>query len=356
MRLTIVPVLINETAPRLLKIRRITALWGFSEAAFGGVLHALNLPFRGLFISGAAVIFISLIAYNSTNKNQIIKAAVTVILIKALVSPHSPATAYLAVFMQGLMGYILFYYKRFFKISALLLGLSAGFFSAFQKLLVLTILYGNTLWESIDIFINFMVSQFTMTKISEYRYSYLLIAVYAAVHTTGGIVSGLLAGRIPDKINKMNVSIKQDLKLEDNQLLNPQKKAKRKWWRRASSILIMLLSSFLVILSYITPYIGRDTAADVIIMVARSFLVMFIWYSFLSPLVLKLLNKILKKRQHQYSAELSEMIGLFPQFRSIISYIWLKTSSLKGVKRIIDFLKYSFIILLNYEEDLPPDR
>ena len=42
---------------------RITALWGFSEATLGGILHAFKIPFTGLFVGSAAVIFISLIAH-----------------------------------------------------------------------------------------------------------------------------------------------------------------------------------------------------------------------------------------------------------------------------------------------------
>jgi len=70
-------------------VLKITALWGFSEAAFGGILHALTIPLRGLFISSAAVLFISLIALFSKNSKEILKATLIVVLIKAVVSPHS---------------------------------------------------------------------------------------------------------------------------------------------------------------------------------------------------------------------------------------------------------------------------
>ncbi|MEJ2105043.1 MAG: hypothetical protein P8X47_10770 [Ignavibacteriaceae bacterium] len=34
-----------------LSILRITAIWAFSESAFGGILHALSIPLRGIFES-----------------------------------------------------------------------------------------------------------------------------------------------------------------------------------------------------------------------------------------------------------------------------------------------------------------
>ena len=96
-----------------LSFLRITALWAFSESAFGGILHALAIPFRGLFISSAAVLFISLIALFSKSSKEILKATLIVILIKALVSPHSPLAAYFAVSLQGVLGYLLFSSKNF---------------------------------------------------------------------------------------------------------------------------------------------------------------------------------------------------------------------------------------------------
>jgi hypothetical protein len=48
-------------------VQRLTALWALSEAAFGGVLHAFQVPFTGLFINASAIIFITLIAYYSKN-------------------------------------------------------------------------------------------------------------------------------------------------------------------------------------------------------------------------------------------------------------------------------------------------
>jgi chromate transport protein ChrA len=91
---------------------RIIALWAFSESAFGGILHALAIPFRGLFIASAAVLFISMIGLFGKSNREILKATLIVILIKAVVSPHSPLTAYLAVSLQGLLGFLFFSIKN----------------------------------------------------------------------------------------------------------------------------------------------------------------------------------------------------------------------------------------------------
>ena len=74
-------VLNSETLPELdenLFVWRLTALWAFSEAAFGGILFALKIPFTGLFIGSLSVIFISLISYYSSQKEAVFKSFLSI--------------------------------------------------------------------------------------------------------------------------------------------------------------------------------------------------------------------------------------------------------------------------------------
>jgi hypothetical protein len=87
---------------------KLTKLWALSESMLGGVLHAVKMPFRGMILSGAAVILIGMLANFSEKRGQIFRSTVLVVTIKATVSPHSPLTAYLSVFMQGLLGELFF--------------------------------------------------------------------------------------------------------------------------------------------------------------------------------------------------------------------------------------------------------
>ena len=136
-----------DTTADGMAVWKITALWAFSEAALGGILHAFKIPFRGVFVGGSAVILISLIAYFSSNRGTILKSTLLVILIKGIISPHTPVTAYFAVLIQGAIGELLFFQKRFFKTSSLLLGIITLLYSSTQKILILTIVlatrFGN---------------------------------------------------------------------------------------------------------------------------------------------------------------------------------------------------------------------
>ena len=124
---------------------RLIALWVLCEAVLGGMMHAVKIPFAGIVVSSAAVICISLIAYYVPVKGAILKATIIVAIFKLMLSPHTPPTAYVAVFFQGLMGQILFFNLRFFRLSCILLAVLALVESPIQRIIVVTVLYGDNL-------------------------------------------------------------------------------------------------------------------------------------------------------------------------------------------------------------------
>ena len=334
----------------LIVVWKVTALWAFSEAALGGILHAFRIPFRGGFIGGTASILISLIAYFSKQKGTILKSTFLVILIKGIVSPHTPLTAYFAVFLQGFMGQLLFFNKKFFKTSALILGTLSIFLSSVQKLLILTIVFGNTLWESIDQFAGFIVNNFiSQESMIEFRFSYLLVGLYLGIHVFVGIIVGLFAGKLPLLIEAVCKDEKLDISSFNNSknaLVNPKKHRHKYWWQRPTGILIISFASVMVILSYLHPEFGANKAIEVIIMIFRAIIIMIIWYFVLAPILLKYLKRFLKKKQNLYSSEITKIIDAFPHLRSLVSYCWKISSTDKGYKKIKSFLIYLIAFLL----------
>lgn len=328
-------------------VLKITGLWAFSESAFGGILHALTVPLRGLFISSAAVLFISLIALFSKDSKQILKSTVIVILIKAIVSPHSPLTAFLAVSIQGVLGFLLFSTKKFYKFSALLLGILVLFFSGIQKVIVLTILFGNTLWESLDIFIKQVSNELLNLSHPEINYGYILISVYVLLHLAAGMFIGIYAGRLPHKLNYYkNIILPVLVNKYGEGIPKKEKQKKRKWFLRPTGIFIILLSAGTIILSYTSPELEKNSAMSVIFMLIRALMITFIWYYLLAPYVKKLFQKFVVKRQSEYSKDLEEIISMFPQFKKIVNYCWKISSTKRGLKRIRYFLSTSFYYLL----------
>lgn len=326
---------------------KITALWGFSESAFGGILHALNIPLRGLILSLAAVLFISLIAMFSKNNKDILKSTLIVILIKAVVSPHSPLTAYLAVSLQGILGFVIFSTIKVYKFSALLLGVLVLFLSGIQKIVVLTILFGNTLWETLDIFIKQVSMEILSVDHPEINYGYLIIGAYILLHLLAGLFIGIYAGKLPQKMIYYENHIPAFIANNGNEgIPRKEKRKRRRWILRPTGIFIIALSIGVIVISYLSPELEESVAISVVIMLIRSLAITFVWFILLAPIAKKIIQKLLTKRKSEYSKDLEEIISMFPRFKEVVNYCWKLSNDEKGVRRIRYFLSTSFYYLL----------
>ncbi|QQS38053.1 MAG: hypothetical protein IPM56_08995 [Ignavibacteriales bacterium] len=332
---------------------KLTALWGFSEAALGGLLHGLKLPFRGMFVASAAIIFITLIAHYSDKKGTILKSTLIVIIIKGVVSPHTPVTAYLAVFLQGLFGELFFYSRSMFRTSSILLGIFVMLSAVVQKILILTILFGETLWKSIDEFTIFVLNQFLISDSNDINFSVsiILISVYAVIHLSAGIIIGIIAGRMPSKLNSAESAnrILIDIMNNDTEAYERSKKSgrRKKWWRKKSGMALLIFSILFVVTSYIFPEFGEDRVWEIVIMLVRSIVIISLWYFVVSPMLLKLINKFLKKKESEYSKEILKMIESFPYFRKAVKASWKFSSSEKGLKRLTTFVSELLALILH---------
>lgn len=107
-------------------------------------MHAAKIPLTSMIVSSLAVACIMLIAHHIPSRAAILKATVTLAFLKLMLSPHSPPTAYIAVFFQGYPGYVFFNNRRHFLASAITVAILALFESSMQRLMVLRMIYGNT--------------------------------------------------------------------------------------------------------------------------------------------------------------------------------------------------------------------
>ena len=191
----------HKSEQNIVPITRLTALWALSESILGGLLHAAHVPFRGMIISSAAVIIICLIAHFSEKRGEILKATIIVLLIKAAISPHTPVAAYAAVFLQGILGEIFFFKKRFFAFSSMMLGIIVGILTGSQRIITLTLIFGATFWDAINQFINYLIKEFFMSSIGEIslNFSLVLMGTYILIHAAFGFAAGLLASKLPKK-------------------------------------------------------------------------------------------------------------------------------------------------------------
>lgn len=319
---------------------RLVSLWVVCEAFGGGLMHGFKIPFSGMIISSLAVTCIILIAYHVPSRSAIIKATVIVAIFKLMLSPHSPPTAYLAVFFQGITGQILFARKGLFRFSAILLAVLGLVESAIQRILVLVIVYGKQLWEALDVFIRKLTGEPGTNS-----YSLMIAGLYITIHAIAGIFVGIYAYRIAER-SVMWKNMHPELILTDKtEIVNSYKKSTRKK-RRIKRIIVIfwIILLFAFVHDHFYPGQSIIPSHDAVTIIVRSVLIIMSWLLIVSPLLMMLIRKMLLKRQSKYSEEIAAVTELIPQTRLIFSRCWEVSSVKSGLYRLKYFLK---LLLIN---------
>lgn len=324
-------------------IERLTALWALNECGLGGFMHAFSSPFTGIIVGGISILLISLIAFYAKNTwVTLLKALSIVLLVKLSVSPHSPITAYVAVSFQAFFGAIVFSLFTVRPFTILLLGGITFLESAVQKLLVLTVLYGQSLWQALDVYGLWVSDKLAFLPLT--ISSRLLMLLFVCFYFLSGIVVGFLIIR--------TISI---IKLTDQSSLDYvpksihiEERSEKKSFLSKKILLFWGITLFIIlipILLFDTKYGGFEKG---IYILARSFLILFMWYLIVGPLLVKGLNKILTKSKSRYQSDIRNTLDLFPYLRDLIRQAWQDSKPHKGRNRMQHFLAKSIVYSIHF--------
>ncbi|PHN02296.1 hypothetical protein [Flavilitoribacter nigricans] len=317
-------------------LTRLTALWALNEAGLGGLMHLFRSPFTGIFVGGGAVLLIALIGYLAKKPAVAIpRALLLVLIIKGMVSPHSPLPAYIAVTFQGLLGALLFSVLPSFRLAALLLGICALLEAALQKLLVLTLLFGMPLWESLDAFFDSVLQKFGVLETgSGVNSSLWIVGFYVGIYLICGILIGWLAGRLPDRVFAAAGRLElPKLTLHEDSPTSGKKR--RPLWKRATFRWIILSLLAVLAIYYFVPQ--SRAWLQPLWLILRVFGIMAIWYFLLAPVLMRLLQRFLRKKASEYHAEVAAALDLLPAFRALARVAWEETREIPGWKRWQEF-------------------
>lgn len=319
-------------------ILRLTALWALAESGLGGWMHALKLPFTGIFVGGFAVVLISLIAhYSNRSFRQVWKATVLVLLIKFAVSPQSPFQAYIAVGFQGLIGALFYSLIAHRGLASLLFGIIAMLESAVQKLIFMTLIFGKSLWEALNSFFSAIAKDFALP--GDTGFSFWLIALYVGLYLVWGIVLGIWITRLPVRMENDAVAIRQTATTVTSPEPAPQNKRSNKWIGLIGILLFVVL-----VLSYNSAD-SAGVAGKSMYIILRTLAVLLLLFYVINPLVQWLMKQWFSRSGGKRKAEMKAVMDLLPQMRSKIkpAYAIAKTRR-KGLGRYFSFI-YVLIIL-----------
>lgn len=318
-------------------VQRLTAVWALSEAGVGGVLHALHLPVTGLLVGGSAVLFITLLAFFAPDRKTILRATVVVLLIKAMVSPHSPVGAYVAVAFQGVMGWLLFSTFRNIRFAALLLGIITLLESALQRLLMLTLLFGKPFWQAVDAFGKSVVQWFGYQEVSV-SLSQWLIGGYLSIHLLAGMGLGWLAGKLPGWIAN-ELRREPTLLLPDGiSNLPPSLRSPQPWWKTRSVWLTIAFAVIVALAVWLLPLNSPDAGWQAGLVLLRALLIITLWYALVAPLLLRAFRAFLRKRASAYADDVAGVLAMLPLLRTVFVQSWQQSARATGWPRYRKFL------------------
>jgi len=325
-------------------IQRLTALWALTESGLGGLMHALNSSYTGLVVGGISIVLISLICFFSNRSwNTITKALLLVLIVKFIVSPHSQMTAYFAVSFQAISGY-LFYRFLPNALASFIFPIMALLESAFQRILVLAILFGQNLSNAIDSLGQKVIGFFNIAF--QGSSTHILIFIYGFIHIIAGFIIGYFC------YNLMK-SIKHDKNLEKYSIVAQKLEIKDK--QKRVSRFKQVIWGILIMLSFIVAYgFHSGGVSKGLLILSRTILIITVWYFILSPLILKALRKYLSKKKNEYSENIESIFSLFPYLTWIVNKVIKNSAGQTHLKRLYyilyNILMYSLYFRTNSDD------
>ncbi len=333
-------------------IQRLTALWAFTESGLGGIMHALQIPFTGLLVGGMAVIMICLIADISGHPyKQILKSAIIVLIVKAMVSPHTPFPAYIAVAFQAALGYCLFRSLKVNFLSIVLLSCTAMLESAIQKILILTLFFGESLWKAMDGMMAILARQFGSIVLNG---SYWIVGIYLLIYLAGGLFIGWLAYQTINSFKTGNTSfILETTVAASIDLIEPNEASTKNNFKKLWVLIFVMLG----LSAALFAFAGNNKQGWLAVIKTISWTVsaILVWYMLIGPLFTKAIQRLLQKKESRYSDEVLKTLSFLPVLKKLTALSWQQSKLLRGFRRWQFFFTALIHATLTYTETPPAE-
>lgn len=328
---------------------RVTALWAFSEAFLGGILHGFKMPFAGLFLAFFASLCITLIAVSNKKRGLIINATLAVIAVKFILSPQTPPMAYFAVLVQGIAGELFFIRRKKYRLAAFGLTLFSLVYSALQQLITLTLIFGKQFWVAMDTFLNTITKNFAS---GHTPYALLIVGFYLSCYLIVGIVGGIMNSNIVRSIetgewyNNLLVDMSLTiLKSDKNEAEITSKKSK------LTVVFFIAALLFIVLLLSYLPFFQQVFVHNKVAPIAlRGLCIMLTWNFFIAPLLIRVVGNWVDKYQTKNKGKIQQIILLIPEMRNIIQLSWQLAKSSSKIIRLKTFVINTVILIFYYND------
>lgn len=163
---------------------RLILLWILIEVVLGGALHALKIPLSGLIVGNFAIVCIFLLIRSTENCTSVLKALMTVMLAKLILSPQASPFAYLALTMQTLCLLPICLNKESRSLRVVCVIISS-LYSPFQKIITLYIILRGAL--VFDVFV--LADRWLGVEGLAYGTALSLVGLYLLIYVVGAVLT-----------------------------------------------------------------------------------------------------------------------------------------------------------------------
>jgi len=313
---------------------RIILTWAFAEVALGGLLHALRIPFTGITVGSASVLCLCLLGFSVTRPREIFQGLAIVLAVKAAVTPHAPAGAFLAVAFQGLAAWCLFRFIGRTAVACVLLGALALVQSALQKLIFMTLLYGLSLWQAVDMLTASALKFFGIHLAEGADPSKWLIISYLVLHLLVGLVVGLIGARLPAWIQegRKDSALSQVLEAgRGKPAVGPTGRSphirRKRLLRRAAGLILAAITVGIVI-GLDGP--GQSPARQAAIVLLRVAAVALLYLFLIAPLVRIGMRHFTRRETASRPRRISKILEELPRLRPMALEAWKLTKATRA--------------------------
>lgn len=304
-------------------------------------MHAVKIPFTGFFLGGFAIVVITLIAHSSLKPfRAILEATILVLMVKGFASPHSPPMAYLAVSFQGVIGAICFGGIPLNRLAAVLFGGIALLESAIQKFLIMTLLFGKSIWEALDSLVLNMLKDLSIFY--HFSTSYWLILSYSGIYVLWGFALGWWASALPKVLHHKSEHLLLQYKTLENIKQTESIRFKGKKHKRYFiwiGIFIACIAVFFI----------QDELGKVTYLLFRTFFAVVLLFFVLNPFVKWLFNRWMMKNRLNKNNQVNLIMDLLPELKNyVLPAMQLAKQEQKGLLVYKAFIE-NLLILTLYE-------
>ncbi|MFN3316787.1 MAG: hypothetical protein ACK40K_08245, partial [Raineya sp.] len=232
-------------------------------------------------------------------------------------------------------GYVLFRFLPFFRFNVIMLFCIGFLESAFQKVLVLSFLYGKNLYKVLDKILKDFSDLFALSFIPN---TLGLFAIYVLFYGIVGVILGILVGNYVLFLEKRNwENVNKSLKIELLEATDTQNEQRRKNKMYFSLLFLLFLLIFL--------YFSGEQASWWSVLL--SIFAIIFWFSGALSIVFRY---FLPKQSLQYQ---KEILNLLPQIRNIWNFSKKSVASISLPRKIFIFLHIFVVNVLFTQNDLP---